>query len=119
MEPPSEFEGFESRHNGFFQIRNGRGRQPEVAYSNKKLCFVATDQQFLAQLLRELADREDCYFVKFTTEPKDGMYLGRCFLVTDAAVGGLWRQYKVHPRLMCTVQDDDFTEKFREISEVS
>ncbi len=113
MEPPTEFEGFEPRHNGYFQIRNGRGRQPDVAFSNKKLCFVATDQVFLAELLRELSDREDCYFVKFTTAPKDGMYLGRCFLLTDTAVGELWQRYKVHPRLMCTVQDDNFTSAFR------
>jgi len=113
MEPPAAFDGFEPRNNGYFQIRNGRGRRPDVAYSNKKLCFVATDQQFLAALLRELSDREDCYFVKFTTAPKDGMYLGRCFLLNDSTVGELWQQYKVHPRLMCTVQDDDFTSAFR------
>ncbi len=115
MEQPTHFEGFEPRHDDYFQIRNGRGRQPDVAYSNKKLCFVATDQQFLADLLRELSDRDDCYFVKFTTAPKDGMYLGRCFLLTDTAVGELWQHYKVHPRLMCTVQDDDFTAAFREL----
>ncbi len=113
MEQTPHFEGFEPRNNGYFQIRQGRGRQPDVPYSNKKLCFVATDQVLLATLLRELSDREDCYFVKFTTAPKDGMYLGRCFLLTDTAVGELWQHYKVHPRLMCTVQDDDFTSTFR------
>jgi hypothetical protein len=111
MEQENAIDGFEPRHNGVFQIRHGRGR--DMGHSNKKLCFVATDQQLLAQVLRELADREDCYFVKFTTEPKDGMYLGRCFLLEDQAVGELWQQYKVHPRLMCTVQDDDFTSAFR------
>ena len=113
MEPPAEFEGFDPRNNGYFLIRNGRGRTPDGAYSNKKLCFVATDQLFLTEVLRELSDREDCYFVKFTTAPKDGMYLGRCFLLTDEVVGALWQVYKVHPKLMCTVQDDDFTSTFR------
>lgn len=115
MEQPTHFEGFEPRNNDYFQIRHGRGRQPNVIYSNKKLCFVATDQKFLAELLLELSDREDCYFVKFTANPKDGMFLGRCFLLTDAAVGELWQHYKVHPRLMCTVQDDDFTSTFRSL----
>src|SRR5688572_8111088 len=119
MEFPTEYEGFEPRNNGYFLIRNGRGHTPDVAYSNKKLCFVATDQLFLAELLRELSDREDCYFVKFTAAPKDGMYLGRCFLLEDTTVGELWQQYKVHPRLMCTVQDDDFTEKFRSLPDTT
>ena len=51
--------------------------------------------------------------VKFTLEPKDGMYLGRCFLLNDDIVGELWRQYRAHPRLMCNIQDDDFTIQYR------
>ena len=44
------------------------------------------------------------------------MYLGRCFLTTDEAVGEVWARYKSHPALFCTVQDDDFVERFRELS---
>jgi len=79
----------------------------------KKLCFVATDQSLLADVLRQLAERPDCYYVKYSTYQKDGMYLGRCFLMDDHEVGVLWAKYKDHPRLFCTVQDDDFTAPFR------
>ena len=65
--------------------------------------------------LSELADRPDCYYVKYSIEPRDGMYLGRCFLLHDQEVGTLWREYKKHPRMMCNVQDDDFTLPFRQI----
>ena len=113
MEDRMDFEGFTPNPTGVFQMRDGRGRKPDIPFCNRKLCFVATDQQFLAQLLLELSQREDCYFVKFTTRPKDGMYLGRCFLLDAEAVGQLWAEYKVHPKLMCTVQDDDFTLGYR------
>lgn len=80
---------------------------------NKKLCFVATDQTFLVALLTELSDRDDCWAVKYSVEPRDGMYLGRCFLRDAQTVGELWDEYKRHPKLMCSVQDDDFTGSFR------
>jgi hypothetical protein len=79
----------------------------------KKLCFVATDQALLADILRQLAERPDCYYVKYSTYQKDGMYLGRCFLMDEHEVGVLWAEYKEHPRLFCSVQDDDFTAPFR------
>ena len=46
------------------------------------------------------------------TTPRDGMYLGRCFLTDEHEVGLLWAQYKAHPRMFCSVQDDDFTRPF-------
>ncbi len=107
------FPDFEPVHHGVFLMRHGRGRRPGVVYSNKKLCFVATDQSFLAELLFELSNRDDCYMVKFTSQAKSGMYLGRCFLLDEHAVGTLWYQFKQHPKLMCTLQDDDFTESYR------
>ena len=64
----------------------------------------------------ELSQRDDCFFVKYGVNARGGMYLGRCFLTTDRAVGEVWAQYKSHPTLFCTVQDDDFTERFRELS---
>jgi hypothetical protein len=79
----------------------------------KKLCFVATDQSLLADVLRQLAERPDCYYVKYSVHPRDGMYLGRCFLMDEHEVGVLWAKYKEHPRLFCSVQDDDFTAPFR------
>jgi hypothetical protein len=36
--------------------------------------------------------------------------------VTDQAVGEVWAEYKSHPSVFCTVQDDDFVEQFRELS---
>ncbi len=79
----------------------------------KKLCFVATDRSLLADVLCHLAQRPDCHYVKYSTYQKDGMYLGRCFLENEYEVGVLWAKYKEHPRLFCSIQDDDFTAPFR------
>jgi hypothetical protein len=79
----------------------------------KKLCFVATDQALLAEVLSELAERPDCYFVKYSVRPRDGMYLGRCFLMDEHEVGAVWVALKGHSRLFCSIQDDDFAAVFR------
>ena len=73
----------------------------------------ATDKDALIKLLYELSKRDDCYYVKYSTDPRDGMYLGRCFLTTDDAVGNLWAELKPHPKFLTSVQDDEFTERFR------
>jgi hypothetical protein len=99
--------------NGYFMALWGPAWNEEGRGCQKKLCFVATDQALLAEVLRELAARPDCVFVKYSTYQKDGMYLGRCFLTDEHEVGMLWAKYKEHPRLFCTVQDDDFTAPFR------
>ena len=106
-------ESFEKTPDGVFMKRNGRGQSSSGSYSNKKLCFVATDKMILAELLLELSEREDCYGVKYSVQPRAGMFLGRCFMTEDQVVGELWVKYKPHPKLMCTVQDDDFTSEFR------
>ena len=80
---------------------------------NKKLCFVGTDKELVASVLDELASLEACYWVKYTVADKEGMFLGRCFLTDAELLGQLWDKYKKHPRLMCTLQDDDFTARFR------
>lgn len=80
---------------------------------NKKLCLTATDKPFLIRLLHDLSLRDDCVFVKYSIAPRDGMYLGRCFLTDEFRIGALWRELKAHPKLMCSVQDDDFTLQFR------
>jgi len=99
--------------NGYYMALWGPAWNEEERGCQKKLCFVATDQALLADVLRELAARPDCVFVKYSTYQKDRMYLGRCFLTNEHEVGMLWAKYKKHPRLFCTVQDDDFTAAFR------
>jgi hypothetical protein len=102
--------------NAKFLCRNGAAFERGQAYSQKKLCFTSTARDLLARHLLLLSKREDCFFVKFGVVPRGGMYLGRCFLMTDEAVGKVWAEYKSHPSLFCTVQDDDFVERFRELS---
>jgi len=80
------------------------------------LCFTSTNRDLLARHLLQLSRREDCFFVKFGVNPRGGMYLGRCFLGSDEAVGQVWAEYKNHPSLFCTVQDDDFMGHFRDLS---
>jgi hypothetical protein len=110
----SQAEGlFYPAFHGHFMARRGPAWNAEGRYCQKKLCFVATDRTLLADFLGALAERPDCYYVKYSVRPRDGMYLGRCFLVDEQAVGQLWAEYKAHPRVFCSVQDDDFTAAFR------
>ena len=104
---------FQPSPGGVFMHRSGAGRKDGVTYSRRKLCFVAADKAFLAELLLNLSGQSDCYFVKYSTQPRDGMYLGRCFMLDDCRVGELWQEFKPHPKLMCTIQDDDFASQFR------
>jgi predicted N-acetyltransferase YhbS len=87
----------------------GRG----ASHSSKKLCLVATDPEFLSELLYGLSLRADCYYVKYGTVAREGMYLGRCFLATDEAAGKLCQELKGHPRVMVSLQDDTWFESFR------
>lgn len=84
-----------------------------AARSQRKVCFVATDKPFLVQLLHSLSLREDCCYVKYSIVPRDGMYLGRCFFTSDAAAARLCAQYKPHPKLLVTLQDDAFFREYR------
>jgi hypothetical protein len=104
---------FHRSMNGHFMQQHGPASNGNEAACQKKLCFVATDQALLADTLDELAQRPDCYYVKYSMFPRDGMYLGRCFLMDEHEVGVLWDKYHGHPRLFCSVQDDDFTAPFR------
>lgn len=105
-----------------FQMRNGNPNflcregpaGLQEPYAQQKLCFTATDRELLARHLLALSRRDDCVFVKFGVKDRGGMFLGRCFLLTQQAVGEVWAMYKRHPTIFCTVQDDDFTERFRE-----
>jgi hypothetical protein len=105
---------FQPIQGGVFMRRWGAGHADGVAYSQRKLCLVATDKALLAGILLELSRQPDCYFVKYSVQSRDGMYLGRCFMLDDRRIGDLWRELKAHPQLMCSVQDDDFTRPFRE-----
>lgn len=80
----------------------------------KKLCFVATDKAYLIAFLERLLERDDCFWVKYSPESHDGMYLGRAFLTDPRAVGEVWRDTKHDPKLFCSVQDDDFVLTFRD-----
>ncbi len=104
---------FRPASNGYFMAICGPAWDPQRQGCQKKLCFVATDRALLADVLRRLAERPDCVYVKYSVSPRDGMYLGRCFLLDEHEVGRLWAEYKRHPRLFCSVQDDDFTAPFR------
>src|SRR4051812_7381628 len=104
---------FRLSSNGYFMELRGPAWTRAEQCCEKKLCFVATDRLLLAELLGELAERPDCYYVKYSISPRDGMYLGRCFLTDEHEVGLLWAKYKAHPRIFCSVQDDDFTAPFR------
>jgi hypothetical protein len=104
---------FRPTPNGYFMELRGPAWHAKQRCCEKKPCFVATDQAMLADVLRQLAERPDCYYVKYSVEPRDGMYLGRCFLVDENEVGVPWAKYKEHPRLFWSVQDDEFTAPFR------
>ncbi|MGE5183755.1 MAG: hypothetical protein ACM31C_16900 [Acidobacteriota bacterium] len=97
---------------GRFLERHGPAAGSE-RFCNKKLCLVATDQAYLVALLHELSQRADCYYVKYTPQPRDGMYLGRVFLLDEHEVGALWARLKRDDKLLCSVQDDDFIRPFR------
>ncbi len=104
---------FQATADGYYMEFRGPAWHRQERPCSKKLCFVATHRPLLAEVLGRLAVRPDCYYVKFSVEPWDGMYLGRCFLTDEQEVGRLWAEYKQHPRLFCSVQDDDFTAPFR------
>jgi putative acetyltransferase len=103
----------------FTLVRSGRFRERYGLvgrgglYSSKKLCLVATDAGFLIDLLYGLSLREDCFYVKYGTVARDGMYLGRCFLATDEAASELCNELKGHPRLLVSLQDDAWFARFR------
>jgi hypothetical protein len=103
---------FRPTGNGYFMAICGPAWDGGRCFQ-KKLCFVATDQALLADVLGKLAERPDCYYVKYSVHPRDGMYLGRCFLTDPDEVGAVWAEYKGHPRLLCSVQDDEFVARFR------
>lgn len=114
MRPLAEIER-EFHAEGPFNARAGaRARGGAGSFCNTKLCLVATDREYLVRLLYDLSEDEHCHRVKYSREPREGMYLGRAFFADAVLVGELWARLKRDLKLMCTVQDDDFTLVFRE-----
>lgn len=99
---------------GGFLCFDGPARKAGLEHSKMKVCFTCTDCGLLRKLLLKVATVESCYWVKMSIKPRDGMYLGRCFLTTKEEAASLWAKYKNHPRFMVTIQDDDFVAKFRD-----
>jgi len=50
---------FQMTPNGAFMERRGAGWNEERRFCQKKLCFVATDQPLLAEVLGQLVERPD------------------------------------------------------------
>lgn len=101
-------------HDGSFLCLDGPARKAGRDHANVKVCFTCRDSEFLKRLIGNVAQDKECYWVKMSTKPRDGMFLGRCFFTTKECAAQLWAKYKNHPRLMVTLQDDDFISGFRE-----
>lgn len=99
---------------GSFLCMDGMAKASGLKPSRVKVCFTATDQHLLREVLASLAKHEDCYGVKFSKNAKDGMYLGRCFFTSAEKAGKIWAEFKPHPKLMVNLQDDDFAAQFRD-----
>jgi hypothetical protein len=108
-EVPAEF----YQHGSFICI-DGPAKKAGGNHSNMKVCFSCTDIEFLRSLLIKVGQDKECYWVKMSTNPRDGMYLGRCFFTESKHAANLWAKYKAHPKLMASLQDDDFVSNFRE-----
>lgn len=102
---------------GVFMSRRGEAFEkfddPMADNPKKKVCFVATDKSVLVEVLYELSKLPSCFGVKYSTTPRDGMYLGRFLSIDEEVAGQTWSKYKFHPKLMCAIQDDAFANQFR------
>ena len=111
------FEQFEYSDRRIFRFRKGLANNGGNAPCQWKLCITATDEHYLAETLFIISERNDCFYVKFSPSgsPKcrDGMFLGRVFLTSEEKIGELWRKLRTDKKLMCSIQDDIATEKYR------
>lgn len=98
---------------GSFLCLDGPARKAGLAPSNVKLCLTCRDIELLRSIFSEIIKEPTCYWVKMSSQPKDGMFLGRCFFTTKEMAGFMWDKYKKHPNLMVNLQDDDFANQFR------
>jgi hypothetical protein len=109
---------FESTEKGIFRFIRGPANSPgQPSPCQWKLCITATDEDYLVATLYKISQREDCFFVKYSPakspKSRDGMMLGRVFLTSKEQVGKLWRELYSDRKLMCSIQDDEATEKYR------
>lgn len=113
MDYESHFQPF---MNDRFRLYRGPAHDPDSRETlcNKKLCFCSTDRALLAAILYTLMQREDAWAAKYSTYAKGGMHLGRAFFTSEDTVGRLWRGFKSHDDVFCSVQDDDWSLPFRE-----
>ncbi|MDZ4660026.1 MAG: hypothetical protein SGJ18_00260 [Pseudomonadota bacterium] len=98
---------------GTFICLDGAAKTKGLKPSQIKVCFVTRDQKLLIDILTKLSEQPDCYFVKYSKVPKDEMFLGRCFFTAAEKAGGVWAEFKSHPKLMVHLQDDTFAANFR------
>ena len=97
-----------------FLCKDGPAKLAGNQYSKMKVCFTCTDSEFLKLLLAKIATEEECYWVKMSINSRDGMYLGRCFFSSKDYAVQVWAKYKTHPKIMVTLQDDEFVSAYRE-----
>lgn len=98
---------------GSFICLDGLAKKHGQKPSMVKVYFVSRDQNLLKEVLASLANQDDCYWVKYSKNAKDGMFLGRCFFTTAEKAGETWAKFKPHPKIMANLQDDNFASKFR------
>lgn len=111
------FDQFESSDKDIFRFIKGKAFTPGSPPCNWKLCITATDEAYIAKTLLDISKREDCFFVKASpsSSPKsrDQMMLGRVFLTSQEDIGALWKKLYKDRKLMCSIKDDDATQKYR------
>lgn len=61
---------------GPFLCLDGPAKKEGRTYANMKVCFTCRNEDFLKRLISKVAEDEECYWVKMSTKPRDGMYLG-------------------------------------------
>jgi hypothetical protein len=98
---------------GSFLYLDGPAKRKGLSFSKTKVCMTCRHESVLRDLLLEIARNPGCYWVKMSVEPKDGMFLGRCFFTTSEMAGKMWARYRSHPLLLVNLQDDDFVSQFR------
>jgi hypothetical protein len=110
-------EKFEYSDRKIFRFREGPANTGGRSPCQWKLCVTATDELYLAEVLFEISEREDCFYVKYSPSgsPKcrDGMFLGRVFLTSEEKIGELWSKLRTDKKLMCSIQDDSATMRYR------
>ena len=96
-----------------FLCKDGPAKATDL-HCNKKLCLASTDLDLLINLLEKFVTLEDCLWVKYSEKGRGGIYFARAFFNNKERIGKLWAKFKLHPKLICNIQDDDFSKPYRE-----